>query len=280
VKTNLLLNLMALAGGVSTVTAQSNPVAYFSIPIPAYQRVMIANPLNTTNNTITNLFRNASDGATFDKWYDDFSGYRAYTYDAILEGWLPNGDITLNPGEGGFYYSLTPTTVTFVGEILQGRLTNTLPIGRFVIRSSMVPQAGTPTDLGIPAEGGDILELFQGSYSAYVYDVSVPGWVPSEPTIGVGEPFWYRKAPTATTNLWIVESRPYIRIGDPGPGTKGGNFGFSVSGTPLLVFVIQASTNLLDWVSLVTNTLSTGYYQYTDPTAPTFPARFYRVREP
>ncbi len=276
-KMNLLLyNLLVLVVGVSTVTAQSNAVGYYSIPLPARQWVMVANPLNTTNNTIANLFRNASDGDTFYKWD---GGYTAYIYDAILGSWTPNGDNTLNPGEGGFYRSVTATTLTFVGEILQGRLTNTLPIGRYALRSSMVPQAGTPTALGIPAEPGDILELFHGSYSAYVYDVSA-GWLPNEPTLGVGEAFWYRKATNARTNLWIVESRPFIRIGEPRLGPGGGNFGFSVSGTPLLVFVIQASSNLQDWVSLATNTLSTGYDQYTDPTAGTVPARFYRVRGP
>jgi hypothetical protein len=275
-RTNLLLNLVALAGGVSTATAQSNVVGYYSIPIPAQQRVMIANPFNTTNNTITNLFWNASDGDMFYK-YD--RGYNVYIYDASVEAWFPSGNITLSPGEGGFYRASTATTLTFVGEILQGRLTNTLPIGQYAIRSSMVPKAGAPTDLGIPAEQGDILELFHGSYSAYVYDPLVPGWLPSEPTIGIGEPFFYRKAITSRTNLWIVESRPFLQIGEPRLGPGGGNFRFSLSGTPLLVFVIQASTNLQDWVSLVTNSLSTGYYQYTEPTAPTS-RRFYRVRGP
>jgi hypothetical protein len=276
-RTNSLLNLVALAGGVSTATAQSNAVGYYSISIPARQRVMIANPLNTTNNTITNLFWNASDGDMFNK-YD--GGYSAYTYDALFEAWFPSGNITLSPGEGGFYRSTTATTLTFAGEILQGRLTNTLPIGQYAIRSSMVPKAGTPIDLGIPAEPGDILELFHGSFSAYVYDALVPGWLPSEPTIGIGEPFFYRKAITSRTNLWIVESRPFIQIGEPRLSPAGGNFSFSLKGTPLLVFVIQSSTNLKDWVSLVTNSLSTGYYQYTEPAAPASPARFYRVRGP
>jgi hypothetical protein len=79
------------------------------------------------------------------------------------------------------------TTLTFVGEILQGSLTNTLPIGQYVIRSSIVPQADTPRVLGIPAEDGDILQLYRGSFSAYVYDALVSSWVPNEPTIGVGE---------------------------------------------------------------------------------------------
>src|SRR5262249_53123320 len=153
------------------------------------------------------------DGATFYKWFDD-DFFQGYTYDATIPGWMPDGDVTLRLGEGGFYKSPTATTLTFVGEIQQGLLTNTLPIGRYVIRSSMVPLAGTPSVLGIPAEDGDILQLFHGHSDAYVYDALLPGWVPSEPAIGVGESFWYRKASTAETNLWIIDAPP-IRTSSP-----------------------------------------------------------------
>jgi hypothetical protein len=275
----LLLCLPALAAAAPSAVAQSNVVASFNIPIPANHYVMIANPLNTTNNTIANLLRDSSDGATFYKWSDG-GGFRAYTYDALLPGWDVGGDVTLSPGEGGFYMSPIATTLTFVGEILQGRLTNTLPIGQYVIRSAMVPQAGTPSALGIPGEDGDILQLYHGSNSAYVYDSLVPGWVPSEPTIGVGEPFWYKKAWASKTNQWILEYWPVIRITDAGLGLNGGNLGFNATGPPGLLFVIEASTDFLNWVSLLTNSMPAGSYDFTDPTSATLPTRFYRLRSP
>jgi hypothetical protein len=171
-----------------------------NITVPANQYVLIANQLNTTNNTIANVLANAPDGAILQK----FNGsYTAYSYDASVPGWTPDGSGTLNPGEGAFFKSPTATTVTFVGEVMQGSLTNTLPVGSYAIRSSIVPQEGTATALGIPAEDGDILQLFHGSYSAYSYDASVPGWTPSEPTIKVGDAFFYKKATGSTSNLWI-----------------------------------------------------------------------------
>src|SRR5215831_13343879 len=163
--------LAASATGTMTATAQSNVyalnvVGYVNIAIPANQYVMIANQLNTTNNTIASLLPNPPDGTILSKFDNVF---HAYALDDAVGAWTPDGDATLNPGEGCFFKSPLATTLTFVGEIRQGTLTNTLPIGQYVIRSSIVPQAANPTVLGVPAEDGDILQLFHGKYSAYVY---------------------------------------------------------------------------------------------------------------
>jgi hypothetical protein len=204
-RTKTLLCLAALAAGAATSMAQSNVyslnvVGYINITVPANQYVMIANQLNTTNNSIGNVLATAADGAIFQKFA---AGYSAYVYDATVPGWTPDGNATLNPGEGGFFKSPVATTVTFVGEVLQGNLTNTLPVGTYAIRSSIVPQAGTATALFIPGEDGDILQLFHAGYSAFVYDATVPGWTPSEPNIGVGDAFFYKKAPGSTQPNWI-----------------------------------------------------------------------------
>jgi len=78
-----------------------------------------------------------------------------YTY--IDAGW--DGDTTLNPGEGGLYTSPIATQLTFCGAVLQGRLTNTLPMGMgFVMRAHMVPVSGSISSaLALPAEANDIL---------------------------------------------------------------------------------------------------------------------------
>lgn len=204
-RTKTLLCLAALAAGAATSMAQSNVyslnvVGYINIPVPANQYVMLANQLNTTNNSIANVIPTAPDGAILQKFS---SGYTAYNYDALAPGWQPDGNGTLNPGEGAFFKSPVATTLTFVGEVMQGSLTNTLPIGQYAIRSSIVPQAATPTVLGIPAEDGDILQLFNNGYTAYNYDALAPGWQPTEPTIAVGQAFFYKKASTSTQPNWI-----------------------------------------------------------------------------
>ena len=43
-------------------------------------------------------------------------------------------------------------------------------------------------------------------------------------------------------------------------------------------FILQASTNLVNWVSLATNTANSQVYEFVDPDASHYPQRFYRVR--
>jgi hypothetical protein len=205
-RTKTLLGLAVLAAGAATAVAQSNVyslnvVGYINIPVTANQNFLIANQLNTTNNTLGSLIPNGPPGAIFQKFNGGFS---AYVFDDLDLVWTPNGNATINPGEGGFYKSPQATTLTFVGEVLQGSLTNTLPIGLQSIRSSIVPQQGKiTTDLLAPGEPGDILQTYNGGFSAYVFDDLDLVWTPSEPTINVGQSFFYKKSPTATQSRWI-----------------------------------------------------------------------------
>jgi len=203
-RTKALLCLAALAAGVTCVQGQNvysaNVVGYINVAIPANQYVLIANQLNTTNNTIASVLAGVPDGAQFQKYS---GGYTAFTYDELTPGWLPDGNATLNPGEGGFFRSPVATTLTFVGEVMQGSLTNTLPAGSYVVRSSMVPQAATPTVLGVPADDGDTLQTYSAGFTAYTYDELTPGWLPSEPTIGLGQGFFYKKSSLGTKTLWV-----------------------------------------------------------------------------
>ena len=203
-RTKALLGLAVLAAGAITASAQTvysvNVVGYYNIPIVANQLKMIANQLNTANNTIGSLLPAGPAGAQLYKYS---GGYTTYTFDDLDMVWTPDGNATLNPGEGGFFKSPVATTLTFVGEVLQGSLTNTLPAGSYVIRSSMVPQAATPTVLAIPADDGDTLQTYSAGYSAFVYDELLPGWTPSEPTIGLGSAFFYKKASTGTKTSWV-----------------------------------------------------------------------------
>ena len=50
-----------------------------------------------------------------------------------------------------------------------------------------------------------------------------------------------------------------------------------VNGRTNLHFTIQASTNLVNWISLVTTTSATGLFEYVDNGSITVPRRFYRA---
>ena len=191
----LLLAAALTAAGIASY-AQSNVysvnvVGYVNVTVPANQYALIANPLNATNNTIGSLLQNPAipAGTVFYKYA---GGYSAYVMDEFDLSWTPDAAATLNPGEGGFVKNNTgtPLTVTFVGEVLQGSLTNAVPSG-YAIRSSKVPQAGAITTvLGFPGAPGDIAYKYSGGYSAFVYDEFDLSWTPSEPVINVGEAFF------------------------------------------------------------------------------------------
>jgi hypothetical protein len=57
-------------------------------------------------------------------------------------------------------------------------------------------------------------------------------------------------------------------------------FSFRVSGNALQGFVIQGSTNLLNWLPLITNSLVAGQYWYTNSSASNFSGRFFRAVTP
>lgn len=204
-KALILTAAVAVAGAIaaSAQTVYSvNVVGYVNVTLyPGFN--LIANPLNTTNNTIAALLPNVPGGTILYK-YVPGQGYAAYTFDDLDLVWTPNGNATLNPGEGAFIRNATGTNivVTFVGEVLQGSLTNSLPVG-FSIKSSMVPQQGAiDSVLQFPAMGGDILYKYvpgQG-YNAYTFDDLDLVWTPSSPTINVGEAFFIRRT---SAGQWV-----------------------------------------------------------------------------
>ncbi len=56
-----------------------------------------------------------------------------------------------------------------------------------------------------------------------------------------------------------------------------GNFEFDLSGPAASGYVIQASTNLVNWIPIQTNSPFTGAFHFVDPAGTALPARFYRV---
>jgi hypothetical protein len=218
-RTKVLLGLAAIAASALTSMAQSNVyslnvVGYYNVNIGVGStgKRMIANQLNTTNNTIGSVLASVPEGSQFFKFNGGFTAYAYGPDDNGFDNWAPDGLATLNPGEGGFFQSPVVTTVTFVGEVLQGSLTNTIPStppgnAHKVIRSSMVPQsAGITSVLGLAADEGDQLYTFAGGYTAFAYgpdDNGFDNWAPSEPAPAVGEAFFYLKVNGGPTTLWV-----------------------------------------------------------------------------
>jgi hypothetical protein len=71
---------------------------------------------------------------------------------------------------------------------------------------------------------------------------------------------------------------PTILTADGGLGLSGGKFGFNLNGPAGLVVIIEASSDLANWLPIQTNALINGQVRFTDPQAALFPKRFYRAR--
>ncbi len=183
-----------MAAGLGASMAQAvysvNAVGYVNLNIGT-GFTMIANPLIATNNTIGAVINPAPNGTQLYKWNQAAQSFDVATYLGFLGNWdQPN--ITLNPGEGAFIQPSSPFTLTFVGDVSQGNLSNGVPT-LYSIRASQVPQAGTVSSLGLSPTPSEQLYKWNRanvppSFDVYTYVFG--SWFPSEPTIEVGESFF------------------------------------------------------------------------------------------
>ena len=82
------------------------------------------------------------------------------------------------------------------------------------------------------------------------------------------------------TVTWSVNvSLPFLRL-DSQRWLNGGKFSFRVSGNAPAGFVIQSSTNLLNWTPLATNSLTAGQFWFTNTSTPASPLKFFRAVTP
>ncbi len=171
-----------------------NAVGYVTTKVPAKGFALISNPLTAADNTIQALFKGAPPGTQVFKF--DGTKFATATYDDIDNAFAPAAAAsqTVLPGEGVFVFNPTAAEVsfTFVGEVPQGTLKNTLPKG-LSIRSSMVPQAGDAKTLGLKGGAGDQIFKFDTASQKYVtstFDDIDNDWVPRLTSLAVGEAFF------------------------------------------------------------------------------------------
>ena len=173
---------------------------------PGY--ALIANHLNTTNNTVRGLLPIVPDGTKVWKWNEAAQQYNTNTF-STSTGWSTN--LTLLPGEGAWIGNVNVSSndivLRFVGEVLQGQLVNPVPSG-FSLRSSMVPQAGgVSTALGYSAGDTDTIQGFgNGGYEQSRVYINGYGWYEDEPVFEIGESFTITPAAARTWsrnfNVW------------------------------------------------------------------------------
>jgi len=205
----LLLTAALVAAGVAASQAQVysvNAVGYINVVCkPGFN--LIANQLIASNSTVLALFPNVPSGTQILKWTG--TQFAPNGYDADFGAWDDDTQ-TLRPGEAAFFRNPTTTniTVTFVGDVPQGNLTNQVP-QNYSLKSSIVPQAGLiQSALGYTPSDGDQVLRWTNAYPATTsryytssYDASFGEW-DVEPNLFVGEGFFLHRF-AAGTAQWV-----------------------------------------------------------------------------
>jgi hypothetical protein len=202
-RTKTLAAAAILAAGLASSMAQSN---VYSLNVVGYvnktllgagRYTAVANPLNTTNNTLGSLLGGIPAGSSVQKWNPSIADFDVYNKTGFGVGWSPASGATasLNPGEGVFV--LTPgasgdITNTFVGEVLQGNLTISLVTG-FNMIGNKVPDSGAANTIGlVPPTGSSLQKWNEAVQDFEVFNKTSfgIGWSPSVPNINVAEGFF------------------------------------------------------------------------------------------
>jgi len=200
----LLLSAAALVAGLASSVAQSN---VYSVNVVGYVNTVfsgagnytaVANPLNAPTNTLGALFSTLAAGSQVLKYNPGIADYDTYTKTAFGVGWSPAAGATASfaPGEGALVKSTGASpgfTNTFVGEVMQGNLTNTFAVG-YKLVGNIVPDAGPVNTLQLTnvPNGSQLLKWNVGiqDFNTFNKVAFGAGWTPSVPSITVGEGFF------------------------------------------------------------------------------------------
>ncbi|HWY78348.1 MAG TPA: chitobiase/beta-hexosaminidase C-terminal domain-containing protein, partial [Verrucomicrobiae bacterium] len=158
-------------------------------------------------------------------------------------------------------------------------------IGSLPGAPTLAPPAIVPNG-GIFA--GPLNVTLQSTNSNAALYYTLDGTLPTTNSFLYFAPFTLTNTAIVTANaIWTgfnnsIASSARFTIGSPLIFTSegfasNGQFQLGLSGVPGNKYVLQASTNLVNWTALSTNTASTNLLNLSDPGATNFPRRFYRV---
>jgi hypothetical protein len=210
----LLLAAAFAAAGVATSVAQVysvNAVGYVNVNLkPGFN--LVSNPLDAASNVLGTLASNITggvpDATRIFKFENASNSFVDAQYDSADNAYLgAAASRTVAPGEGFFIFvpGTAQKTLTFVGQVMQGTLSNPLPRG-FSIRANQVPQAGKASTFGLPGQAGDRYFQWDATGQRYVdwqFDDADNAWLgPNNntlPDLAVGEAFLLFRAQSAGT---------------------------------------------------------------------------------
>ena len=174
-------------------------------------------------------------------------------------------------GMGGSY--AIPNSVSSIGSYAFYRCTSltnvTIPNSLTSIESYAFPGCSGLKAVcfwgDAPGAGTDAT-VFYGDNAATIY------YLP-------GKSGWGTTFDGVATALWFL-ANPLILSSGSSFGVQTNKFGFTISWATNVPVVVEGSTNLVNWVPVSTNTLTSGTSYFSDPQWTNYPSRYYRVRSP
>jgi hypothetical protein len=210
----LLIAAAALVAGVISSRAQvySVNVVGYANQYSGATSYLLANPLDSGNNTLTNLFPSVPGASTISVW--NGSGYTQYKFTAghWKVGTTVSDSVLLPPGQGFFFTPSVAYTNTWVGSVVANAgnnwtVTNSLTTSQQLV-GSLIPYADSITNtqtVNLLVAGASTISKWNvGSQTYTLYKFTAGQWkigsTVSVPSLGVGEGFFI--TPTASTN-WV-----------------------------------------------------------------------------
>jgi hypothetical protein len=210
----LLAAAAMMAAGLASSMAQSN---VYSLNVVGYVNYTFkggglftatASPLNTSN-TLAGVFGTGSPltglpaGSSVQVWDTTLQDFVPYTKTPVGSGWGANATVPIVPGKGVFVRINTAGdyTNTYVGEVLQGSLTNSTGVN-FNLIGNMVPDSGLATAVNLVPAPGATVQKWSVALQDFVLSTKTPiGWSGAgEPSFVPGDGFFLRNT---TPYNWV-----------------------------------------------------------------------------
>jgi uncharacterized delta-60 repeat protein len=236
-----------------------------SVALQADGKIIIGSTQN-----LTRLLTNGTPDGSFSLV---LSSARDQIYSAVVCG---DGNVLV----GGNFTTIAGQPRNFIA-----RLTNTEPAsdslslngsGVLWLRGGTAPEFSR-TEFDLSTNSTDWSDLGSGARVS-------GGWQLSTTAVSVNGTLRARgfiEAPS--TSGWFIEELvpitvPLRIITDDGKlGFMAGHFGFNITGGPNEAIVVEASSNLVNWIPLSTNVLGTSPMYFSDPSTAYSPERSYRL---
>lgn len=150
----LIASCLILVSDICSAQYSTGVVGYVNVQL-TNGYTLVANPLRTANDTLTNLIRFPPEGTRVYVWdVTDQVFFPPSVYHASPPGWTADYDLPV--GRGFVVFAPVTFTNTFVGEVLQGWLTNFVAgDNKLSLLGNKVPDSGPISSaLGFPRIDG------------------------------------------------------------------------------------------------------------------------------